>query len=190
MATSSMPKMKLEHGATVSVVDWPKDLQALYIVARKKLRIRDNSIRVKAGSYHIASEDAFQAYSATVANTQASVVITLETDGFPIKSIQPVAVQSGLCWQDLFIEDGLPPINWPSIAAVVNFAEYGKVTLSSDLRYKIEVTGRKGHIHLVVCDDDEDGLTASEVLQQRPDLYIGGYTIPEHLHDSGWDVVG
>ncbi len=60
-------------------------------------------------------------------------------------------------------------------------------TLSSDLRYKIEVTG-KGRIHLVVSDDDEGGLSASEVLQQDPGLLIGGYTIAEHLREGAWDT--
>ncbi len=107
----------------------------------------------------------------------------------PTKSLRPVAVKSGLCWQDLFNEEGLPPVGWPSIAAVAEVVKCGMGTLSSDLRYKIEVTG-KDRIHLVVSDDDEDGLSASEVLQQNPGLLIGGYTIAEHLREGGWDVLG
>ncbi|KAF8874647.1 hypothetical protein CPB85DRAFT_1444259 [Mucidula mucida] len=174
MAKSLMPKMKLEHGTMVSVVDWPKDLQALFTVAKETLGIYDNSITAKNGDFHIDSEDAFQSYSATVADIQATVmVISIETkSSSPSKSVRPVAVKSGLCWQDLFNEEGLPPIGWPSIAAVAEVVECGMGTLSSDLRYKIEVTG-KDRIHLVVSDDDEDGLSASEVLQQNPTLRLG-----------------
>ncbi|KAF8914775.1 hypothetical protein CPB85DRAFT_482016 [Mucidula mucida] len=188
MAMSTKPKMQLEHGATVSIVEWPKDLQALYNVAKETLRIYDNSITAKTGDYYIDSEDAFQSYSAIAANIQATVMaITIETAASPTKSVRPVAVKSGLCWQDLFNEEGLPPVGWPSIAAVAEVVNCGMGTLSSDLRYKIEVTG-KDRIHLVVSDDDEDGLSASEVLQQNPGLLIGGYTIAEHLREGGWDA--
>ncbi len=49
-------------------------------MAKETLRIYDNSITAKNGDFHIDSEDAFQSYSATVADIQATVmVISIET---------------------------------------------------------------------------------------------------------------
>ncbi len=95
--------------------------KALYTVAKETLGINDTSITAKTGEYYIDSEDAFQSYSAIVANIRATVMaITIETVSLllPSKSTYEVNVFEG-CFSNQVRSTCCGKVQWPLLARSV-----------------------------------------------------------------------